>query len=327
MLLILLAAGVYLLIRPSLDELRGERERLRAVLTHLAARDPSLRGAPRDDIALGLRWRFAQKLTERAVAQVIDRAPLDLEGLRVQKRGDVRKRILLGRVHVGSWQLRLDVHQMSGVLRTGRPRVACEDESRVAVAMPVSLREGRARATLRFAWNSRGVANLICRDFRLRQVVEAVVVPQTHELTGELLLTTDGETVVARPRIHGRRLRVRVQPSKRSWGLAEQALRAQDTFWRCGLALRPEDVLDQLHELVSRGISIRLPTLEPGAIHVPVRFYRRIGPGRGRVELRLHAGSLAVTPEAIWYDASIESLDSSVGQKKGRPGERRGPGA
>jgi hypothetical protein len=154
------------------------------------------------------------------------------------------------------------------------------------------------------------MANLVCRDFSLRQGVEARIVPQTHELTGELLLSADGETIVARPRIHGRRLRVRVQPSRRSWSRAETALRAQDTFWKCGLALRPDDVLEQLRHIVSRGINVRLPALEPGAIRVPVRLHRRFGSGGGRVELRLQAGSLGVTPEAIWYGASIESRES-----------------
>ncbi|MBN2371404.1 MAG: hypothetical protein JXO72_13050 [Vicinamibacteria bacterium] len=306
---VILAVGVYLFLRPSLGELRDDRERLRAQWAHLAAQDPSLRGAPRNDVAFGLRWLYAQKLTERVVAQVIDRAPLDVEGIRVEKRGDVHKGVLLGRVRVGSWRLRLDVHRVSGVLRAGRPQVACEDESRVAIVMPVSLREGRARATMQFAWNSRGMANLVCRDFSLRQEVEADIMPQTYDLTGELLLTADGETVVARPRIHGRRLRVRVKPSGASWSHVEKALRAQDTFWRCGLALRPKDVLDQLHKVVSRGLAVRLPALEPGAIRVPIRFRRYVGLAKGRIELRMQAGSLGVTPEAIWYGVSIESHD------------------
>jgi hypothetical protein len=312
LLLAVMAVGVYFLSRPSLSEMRKEQDRLRVLLRHNVARDSLFASAPAGDIGVGLRWNYAQRLVEQLTAKVIDRARLQVEDLHLAKSGAVRTKTPFGRVRVGNWRLRLDVHRISGILRTGRPSVAFEDERNVAVRIPVTLRDGQVSATLRFGWDAGALASLVCRDFRVQQDVEAVIIPQEQSLSGALLLKADGEAIVVQPRIRGQRLRMRLRPTKRSWARARSALQSQDSFWRCGIALSPEDVLSQLRAIVDRGIRVRLPTIAPGAIRVPIRFRRSIGVGRHRVELMRGTGDVSITTGAIWYSLSLLSRSQAL---------------
>jgi hypothetical protein len=240
--------------------LRVEHARLHRTLSEHLAQHPVLGQvmASRGDVAFVLPSGLFSMLGEEIAMRYLDRVVLALEGIRVDKDGEVHSKTVLGKVHSGDWKLRVDLDRVRGVLRAGRPRIALGEGGRISVSVPVRIEQGQGQAELQFAWDSRGLANVVCRDFDVRETVGGGVVKETHDLEGQVTLRADGDDLQLLPRFE-RRHRIHVTPSAEAWASVEKALDRQDKLFRCGLALKQNTVLARLQEVVGKGFVVKLP--------------------------------------------------------------------
>jgi hypothetical protein len=264
------------------DVLRAEHERLHRTLAEHLAKHPVLAPviASRGDVTFVVPSGLFTMLGEEIAVRYLDRVNLALEGIRVDKDGEIHSNTALGKLHSGDWKLRVDLDQVRGVLRAGRPRIALREGGRISVAVPVHIEQGQGRAALHFAWDSRGLAKIVCRDFEVRESVAGAVVKETHALEGQVTLEARGDDLRLRPRFE-RRHRIHVAPSAEAWATVESALDRQDKFFRCGLALKQDAVMARLQGIVERGFvvklpeslfrEVRLPSVLAGDVHVADR--------------------------------------------------------
>jgi len=303
----LVGVGAYLWWRPSLAQLRADREALRQSFAELAAADPSLRGVPDGDVVIGIPSGYAQGVIEQVATHFLDRVVLHLEGIRFQHQGEVKKKILFGRMKLGTWSLDVEFRRIESVLHAGKPTVELGGGNRVAIAIPVRTDEGQASAQLSFRWDSHRVANLVCRDFEVTQKVDARILPATYDVKGEFLLSADATAVTAKPRFRDQRLRVRVKPSQETWQGIRAALERQDSFWKCGIALKPDDVMDRLRGMLDKGIEIKLPDALFRPIRVPATVRETLGEGDSQLDLSVRPGEFRVTQSLLWYSAAVKA--------------------
>ena len=136
------------------------------------------------DVVIAVRSEFAQAVVRQVARSYFDRVTIDLRDIDVFKQGDLRKQTPLGKMRVGAWAMDMRVHRVRGVLRAGEPDVDFREGNRVQLAFPVHLEEGQGRATMGFAYDSKGLANLVCKDFQAEQTVQGGVIPEDYPVQG-----------------------------------------------------------------------------------------------------------------------------------------------
>lgn len=288
-----------------LTRLEDRREGLRVRLAALRGDDP-LASAPDSGVALGIPSRYAGEVVRAVTTRLLDRVVLNLEGIRVRRQGEVKAKLLVARVKAGTWHLDLTIDRIRAVLKPGEPTMDFGGGSdRVAVQLPVSVEEGEGAARLRFRWDSAGVANLACRDFEVEQAVAGRVVPSTYRLRGDFLVTADGDAIAVKPEFEDRTLLVRVEPSAATWQGVRDALEAQDSFWRCGVALEPAEIEAKLREIVDRGFDVRLPDSLFRPIRLPASVRGSLDVAERSVGLTVAPTDLQLTPAMLWYGADV----------------------
>jgi hypothetical protein len=90
-----------------------------------------------------------------------------------------------------------------------------------------------------------------------------------------------------------------------SWTTVEAALRSQDSLGRCGLFLKPEKVLEHLHELAAKGITIHLPHSLLQPVELPTRFEQTVSIDTRSVKLSLATRAFQMTPELLFTSATV----------------------
>ena len=69
--------------------------------------------------------------------------------------------------------------------------------------------------SLRFRWDSKGLANLVCGDVDVTRAVTGEVSPRNYRVTGHFAIEADGETIVLRPSFPDLAVRLFVDPRSR----------------------------------------------------------------------------------------------------------------
>jgi hypothetical protein len=185
--------------------------------------------------------------------------------------------------------------------------VELELPDRVRVTLPARIQEGRGQATLAFAWDSKALANLVCRDFDVVRPIAGRVLPEQYTVAGAFVLAASNGRAVARPEFPDRKFRLRVELLDRSWSELRQALAEQDSFAKCGVALDPDDVLEGLRERARLGFDVSLPRKLFRPVSLPAGFRESVQVEGRPVELRLVSRELRMTAEAVWLTAGVES--------------------
>lgn len=239
---------------------RAEHDRLQQVVEAQLEGDPVM-SALEDldaDVAFLVPEEVASAVGTEVVRRYLDRVRIVLGGLQAAKEGDMDKETAVGRMRAGRWTLKVQVERVAGVLRAGRPTLRLQRGVGLGVRLPVHIESGRGAAVLDFAWDSAGVANLVCRDFEVHESVEATVVKEEHVLVGAIALRADGDTLRLLPSAD-RTYRIHITPDDAAWEAARAAIAGQDKWWKCGLGVNPADVQGQLERLVARGVVVKLP--------------------------------------------------------------------
>jgi hypothetical protein len=309
----LVLAGCGLFQRPerALERARQERDGLRRQLDERVARDAATMEAlsAEGNVVVGLRAPLVQEVIAEGSRRYLDRVVLDLVlDARVEEQGDLEVQTFLGKVAAGRWHLDLVVHRVTGTLGTREARVHFKDGGNlVGLAVPVSLKGARGRATARFRWDGRSVAQLVCRDFEVKRVLEGRVLADEYPLQGSFRLSAGGGSVRAEPVFPRQRFRIRVDLAPESWQQVRDAIEEQDRVLRCGLALDPGKVLDRLRATLAKGFDLKLPATLFRAVELPAAVRQRVQVQERSVDLSLHPRDLRVTPTAAWYGVDLKA--------------------
>ena len=301
---------------------RGQHERLEQLL----ARDPVMAEAMRTegDVVIAVRSEFARAVVRQVALSYFDRVVVDLRDLDVSTQGDIRKQTPLGRMRVGSWEMDMRVHRVKGVLRAGRPEVAFLEGNRVQLAFPVHLEQGQGRATLDFAYDSRGLASLICKDFQAAQTVAGGVIPEEYPVRGAFTLHAAPRTLTARPSFPDE-FKVKLDLDPGSWAAVRARLQREDRLGRCGLALDPEKAMIDLRALAARGFDVRLPAQIFRTVALPAQGVQSVLVDTHTVGVEVSQNTLHLGSVATWYSAKVAVELPATFQSQARSSTPRTP--
>ncbi len=280
------------------------RDGLRAELAGLIANDPRLSEAPPGGVLIGAPAPFTSRLAHQLVGGLLEHTEIHLTDLRVRKKGSVRVKTLFGRMTPGEYSLEVRVSEIRGRLGADEPEIHYEDD-RARVSVPATIREGRGRATIRFRWESKGLAGLACGDVDVTEKVEGRVVPRTYPVDGALELVLEGDTVTAVPRVPDLEIRLAVEPSKASWRAVDRILESQGL--RCRTALKLVDVPKALEGLLGRGFKVKIPGRIFKPIRLPAGFRNSVTLEGTTYALAIEPRGLEAVQDVLWYGADLRA--------------------
>ena len=288
--------------------LRNTYARLHERLEKAAATEPFVASAfaDRGQVVVAIRSGLVEELAGNVARRYLDRVTVDLSEVEGHSSGALHKRTFLGRVKVGEWSVSFDLGDLVGHLRAGSPRVSLRVPDLIDVELPVDVQETEGDATLRFGWDSAGLANVVCEDFALTREIRGRVLAQRHLVSGALRLANTGESLTATPVFPDRRIRLKLDLTARSWGVVEAALRSQDTSGKCGTLMDADKGLVRLKELAARGIRVRLPDSIFRTVSLPARLQKSVRVSQRTVGLRLTAESLRIDTATLWLSVSVQ---------------------
>lgn len=292
------------------SRLRAEHERLQRELAKLAERDPVVTEALAQggDIILGIRPALVEAVLREVATRYLDRVMLDLPlGQKVHDSGEIRVGTFLGRVNAGTWTIDVTIHSVRGMLRARPPRLAFARDNRLALEVPVVIEEGRGSATVRFAWDSRSVASVVCRDFEVTRRLAGEILSREYPVSGGFQLSAGPERLRLEPQFPHREFRIQLDLTDRSWGEVRAAIDEQDQLLRCGLALDPDRLLARIRGRLREGFDVKLPRSLFRPVDFPAGVRQEVTIEDHRVDLAVKTRALAITPVAIWYGAEVRT--------------------
>jgi hypothetical protein len=298
-----------------LADLERTRDALRAELASLRARDAITGSAPEGALLVGVPERAGAEILRHLVSGFLRQVEVEVRDLRVRKSGAVRVKPLIGRMTAGTYALDLRIQEVEGVLEPGVPKVRYEG-GRVGVELPVRVARGEGRATLRFRWDSRGVAGAVCGDFAARIPVRGTVAPRTYPVRGVLEMTLAGDAIVATPSFPDLEVRLKIEPARESWEALDRVL-GQRGF-QCRAALRAADVPGLVRRLLDQGLKVKVPPRILRPLRFPAGLQREVTLGETTHELRVAPRQLLVSPRVVWYAADVSPREGRRAARAGR---------
>lgn len=285
-----------------LARLRQERRFLNGRLEKRLDEDLHQLEAKEASVIVGVPVRFAERFAGELAGKAFSEVRITLRKLEVRKEGELRGRVLVGARALGKYTLTVELDEVVGILRAGKPKLRFE-EDRVGVVLPVSLAEGSGRGRLRFQWDGRGVAGVVCGDVNMSGAVEGSVVPDAYTLQGSFRLVTEGPKLVARPVFEDTEVHLGIEPSKETWQLVEKTIGEQGAL--CRAALRAANVPEKLRAVVHRGFAVTLPRKLFPEVRLPVELEQSVDLQGRSIHVQVHPVGLSLTPKRLWYGADV----------------------
>lgn len=317
-LLAAIAGGVvvYLRSRPSplppppseaeLQALLDRRDALQKKLTDaiLASGEKSIAKAPRGGVMIGIPTSFTRSILEQVVTGLFNEMTLTLKNLKVHKEGEVRVKMLVKKRTVGKYVLDVQIHQVQGVLRPGKPEVVF-GRNRISVGLPVKLAEGRGNADIRLQWDSKGLAaNTVCGDTDVTKAVTGGVIPQDYRLAGAFKIATSGSAITLSPDFpEPLQVRIYVDPSEQAWQAVEEVVKDQRAG--CEKALEKIDIKEILGGIVGRGFNVKIPQKIIKPIRLPAGLKQSLEIQGLKLALHIKPTGMLVADDRLWYGADI----------------------
>jgi len=307
LLLGLVAAAVYIPFRQyrqrqEATRLEQTRNELRQELARLLKQDPRLAEAPPGGVLIGAPARFTSRLVHQLAGGLLQQTEIHLTNLKVRKQGRVTVKTLFGGMTPGAYALNVTVNEIRGRLKAEAPEIRYEDDV-AHVRVPAVIREGWGRATIRFKWDSKGLAGLACGDVDVTERVDGHVVPRTYTVEGAVQLTLEADHVVGVPRFPDFAIRIYVKPSKASWRTVDRLLESQGL--RCRTALKLVDVPKALQGLLDRGFKVKIPSRKLKPFRLPAGFRDSVTLGETTYALAVEPRGLEAVQDILWYGADI----------------------
>jgi len=286
-----------------LASLEHTRDELRQRLTRARSADPRLLQAPNADVLIGMPVGFTTALGQKLTQGLLDQVQVSLRGIRIQKEGVVKTRVLLGTIQPGHYALDLTLHEASALLKPGAPRVDFQGK-RLGVAVTVAVTQGQGRATAKLDWDSQGLGKIVCEDFNLTQPVTARVVPRTYDVKGAFVLSVEGGVLVAKPDFPDIVLRVGIEPSEETWKAIGEAIEKRS--WMCQAVLKKVDVPKLLKDWLAQGFEVTIPRNVFKPFRLPAAVQQSVTFEGRAYALRMRLLDLRLTPDILWYGADVE---------------------
>lgn len=289
-------------------DLEKRHEDLHVRLQDILARDDSVRRslAVKGDIVLAVSSELAREVIRDVGRSYLDQVALRFHDLDVTTQGSMRRDTFVGRVKVGDWTLDLRMHELSGLLRAGAPRVELIKEDQVTLTFPVRIEKGTGVATLGFAWDSRGLTNLVCQDFKIEeQNLRGVALQDDFPVSGHFEVVAGPGSLEAVP-VFPDRFRVGFDLDPQSWTTVRARLEEQDHWDRCGIAMDPDKVQAELQARAHRGVMIKLPSKLFRPITLPSGVTESVAVGNRDLKIAAAQNVLRVTSDVIWYSANVQ---------------------
>ncbi|HYM80437.1 MAG TPA: hypothetical protein VEY91_03375 [Candidatus Limnocylindria bacterium] len=293
--------------------LQSRQAVLRDSLSGLLARDSVLALARGDSsaIAIAMSEKLIVTLIQETATRYLDRIEIKLDSdVDGHGEGEFEVDTPLGKVTVGEWKVEVAVNEMVGVLSALTPSVDVSDTNRFHLALPIRIREGRGVVTLDFKWDSNSIFNVVCRDFATRQVLQGSILPQTHIVRGDLILSAGERGIVADPEFPSEKFPLSMALDQASWDRVRAALGEQDKLLRCGLLVNPDSVIAKLRDLGIQGLRFRLPRAVFRTFVLPTSVTQSVRILNAPVELSVTPHQLRISPGTLWYSAEIEARRS-----------------
>jgi hypothetical protein len=289
----------------ALERRRLEVQRLGERLERRLREQARLRAGAGESLLVGVPAGVAERLAGEAVAAFGGGIRVTLRDLRFRKSDEVRARLLLGKRNVGRFVLSVQVHEVSALLRPGKPRLEFGGDERIGVTLPVAVEDGAGRARLRFRWDGRGVAGAVCGDVDVTHEVTATVPRRTHTLRGAFRVSIDGSTLVAQPEFGDVELQLPIEPSAEAWSFVEQLIAGRGAL--CRAALSKAFVSQKIRAVLARGVRVTLPRrLLERPLRLPVAVEREVALTGRSLRIDARPTDLILTPARIWYGVRIE---------------------
>jgi hypothetical protein len=307
-----LALAALAACRPSATDvaagLRAENDRLHQRLDELVGRDPLVAavGARKGGVHLVIQSSLLRDLVKAVARRYLDRVELDLAlEQTVHEEGTLKADTFLGKMKAGEWDVTVVIHRARGVLAAGEPRLLVTPGNGLRLQLPVTIEKSDGSATVHFKWDSKGLANVVCHDFALSRDIRGRLLSNAYVLDGMVQLTAGPQSLRAEPSFPRSTFRLRVDLLPASWADVKQALAEQDTLLKCGAALDPAAVLPKLSGILSRGFDVKLPRSLFRTVDLPASVGGTGSLDGREVEVLVATEGLDVTPEALWYSASV----------------------
>jgi hypothetical protein len=307
LLLGLVGAAVYVPLRQyrqrqEATRLEQTRDELRQELARLLEQDARLAEAPPGGVLIGAPARFTSRLVHQLADGLFQQAEIHLTNLRVRKQGRVDVKTLFGGMNPGAYALDVRVTEIRGRLKAGEPEIHYEDDLAL-VKVPAVIRDGRGRATIRFKWESKGLAGLACGDVDVTERVDGQVVPRTYPVEGAVQLTLEEDRVIGVPRFPDFEIRIYVKASEASWRTVDRLLESQGL--RCRTALKLVDVPKALQGLLDRGFKVKIPSRKLKPFRLPAGFRDSVTLGDTTYALAVEPRGLEAVEDMLWYGADL----------------------
>jgi hypothetical protein len=281
------------------DELQ---QRLTAVVVENG--EKSLAMAPQGGLMIGIPTSFTRSILDQIVTGLFSELTLTLKNLKAHKAGEVRIKAVFGKKTVGKYVIDVDIHQVQGLLRPGKPDLTF-GRDRVAINLPVRLAEGRGDADIHLKWDSRGLtANLVCGDVDVTKSVTGGVIPQDYRLSGAFKISSAGAAITLSPDFPEElQVRIYVDPSEQAWKAVEEVIKERGAV--CEATLNKIDIKAVLGNVIDRGFNVKIPQRLIKPIRLPAGLKQSLEVQGIKLDLILKPTGMLVSGDRIWYGADI----------------------
>ena len=290
-----------------LRRLRADHERLHRELEVAVGQHAVATRASSDtgQIVVAIQSKWIEDLMTRVAGQYLDRVTLDLASVEAHAGGRIDKDSFLGHFKVGDWRVEVVIDSLRGLLAAGRPRLVFSGRDLLKIELPVRVQPAPGKVSIRFAWDSASVANVVCKDFELTRTLAGSVPAQTLEVKGALRFSSEGGSIVAVPLFPERTVALRMDLSPESWATVDEALGSQNSLGKCGLLLNPEVVVAKLRELTQQGIRVTLPASIFRTVRLPARIEKVVEVAAHKVGVEVSSERLGFEHEVLWSSATV----------------------
>jgi hypothetical protein len=292
-------------IEASMRERDALHQRLREIVA--ARGDQGFAEAPKGGLIIGVPSALTGTIVERIVTGLFGQTRLVLRDIHVHKEGDLKVKMLFSRRRLGHFVLDVEVKEAFALIKPGAPRLTFARE-RFDLSLPVVVEGGRGMVDLRFQWDGKGLAGLVCGDMDVTRQVGGTAHPASYDVKGAFDVVAEGSGIVVTPRFEELKFLVSMEPSAEALATIDEMVAQKDGL--CGAALTKVDVKSKLVARVRRGFNIKLPRKLLKPIRLPAGVQQSLELQGVQLSLHVEPTGLVITPERLWYGADVETTRS-----------------
>ena len=304
------------------QRLGEERVTLRDDLDRLLAANNVLdfAKAPPGNVLVGVPTNFTKALVSQMIIGAFSEVRLHLTNVQAHHEGDVRAQVLFSKHTLGHFLLDVDIKDIRAVLKPSHPELTFGGD-KIHIKLPVTVASGRGSGNIRFQWAGQGIAGAVCGDSDVSADVSSDVAPDTYTVEGDFLLSSQGETVVAKPRFGEVELKIRLRPTDEAWATFAAAVEnvKDDKNGACGMAIKKLDLQAVAQKIMDRGFGVKLPAKLLREIALPATVEQSVSFNGRTVSLDAHPLGLHVSEYMLWYGVTLGAQGASSAPASASP--------